>query len=116
MSQKFCDVFPTVTLPEQYGTLADMITVDRIVSTRQKDMLKVYITCERLIEKQDIFETFFSYLPQDLDILCEQNPENPQYKEWKTWMDLHYETLKQSVCQKNAKISMGLLIVSCTRR
>ena len=56
MSQKFCDVFPTVTLPEQYGTLADMITVDRIVSTRQKDMLKVYITCERLIEKQDIFE------------------------------------------------------------
>lgn len=76
------------------------------------------ISCkpEELAKKQDIFETFFSYLPQDLDILCEQNPENPQYKEWKTWMDLHYETLKQSVCQKNAKISMGLLIVSCTRR
>ncbi|MGN0405382.1 MAG: class I SAM-dependent methyltransferase [Bariatricus sp.] len=64
-------------------------------------------------KKEDIFETFFSYLPQDLYILCDQEPENLEYKDWKAWMELHYEALKQSICCESSEISMGLRIISC---
>ena len=69
--------------------------------------------CKDIKKKQYVFETFFSYLPQDIDILCNQEPENLAYKEWKSWINTHYSKLEQLIMRMDTSISMGTLIVSC---
>ena len=55
MSQKFFEVFPTLKLEGDCKAYMELATVERIATTRTRDLYKVYITCDRLIEKQYIY-------------------------------------------------------------
>ncbi len=56
MERRFFEVFPTIRLDGVCKAYMDMTTVQRIATTRTRDLYKVYITCDRLIEKQYIYE------------------------------------------------------------
>ncbi len=55
MSKKFFDVFPTLKLDTGLNDLYEQVTVDRISATNRKDFLRVYISSDRLIQKEDVF-------------------------------------------------------------
>lgn len=65
--------------------------------------------------KADIFETFFSYLPEDVAQLLKEEPDSKQYKGWICWLDTHYEDLRRSILSEHSQITMGIKILSCVR-
>ena len=56
MSKKFFDVFPTLKLDTGLKNLYEQVTVDKVSSTKRKDFLRVYISSDRLIQKEDVFK------------------------------------------------------------
>lgn len=63
--------------------------------------------------KEDIFTTFFSYLPEDVALLQKLSPENDLYGQWAQWLDKHFDTLKTAVLHPESTISMGMRILTC---
>ena len=55
MGKKFFEVFPTLKLDTGLRDLYEQVTVDKVSSTKRKDFLRIYISSERLIQKEDIF-------------------------------------------------------------
>ncbi len=55
MSKCFGDVFPGLRLDGDMGRLFDKVTVERVTANRQRDFVRVYIDCDRLIPKDMIF-------------------------------------------------------------
>jgi len=66
-------------------------------------------------KKQAIFTTFFSYLPEDVELLLGAAPENEEYRAWAAWLDRHYDALRQLILQEKSYISMGIRILTCTK-
>lgn len=66
-------------------------------------------------KKQAIFTMFFTFLPEDVRLLLDLEPENEEYKSWSTWLDRNYETLKQRIMQEQSEISMGIKILTCVK-
>lgn len=66
-------------------------------------------------KKKAVFKTFLSYLPYDIALLLEQEPQNKRYLYWKEWMASHFEHLKEAVQADASKISMGIRIITCNR-
>jgi len=66
-------------------------------------------------KKKAIFTTFFSYLPEDIRLLLDTEPENIKYKSWSEWLDRNYETLRNLILQEKSVISMGMKILTCTK-
>ena len=66
-------------------------------------------------KKKDIFKTFFSYLPEDVELLLEEEPECEEYQEWEKWLDHNYKKLRRLIVQGNSSISMGVKILSCMK-
>lgn len=60
--------------------------------------------------KADIFETFFSYLPEDVRLLLDREPENAAVRKAAMWLEEHYEALKRLILRKDTHISMGFRI------
>lgn len=56
MAKRFPDVFPGLELSENVRGLFDKVNVERVTATRQKDVIRIYISCERLILKEMIFD------------------------------------------------------------
>ncbi|MBR1772097.1 MAG: PolC-type DNA polymerase III [Lachnospiraceae bacterium] len=56
MSKPFSDVFTTLQLNETKQLLFMDAEVEKIVSTKSRDYLRIYLRCDRLIPKQDIQE------------------------------------------------------------
>ena len=54
MSKLFFDVFPTFHLENELGSLLKEAEVRRITTTENKNHIKVYLFCNRLIQKPDI--------------------------------------------------------------
>ncbi|MBO5292661.1 MAG: PolC-type DNA polymerase III [Lachnospiraceae bacterium] len=54
MAKKFMDVFPALKLDTAYRDLLEQVEVEKITATKRKDFLRVYITCDRLIQKEKI--------------------------------------------------------------
>ncbi|MCR4691035.1 MAG: PolC-type DNA polymerase III [Lachnospiraceae bacterium] len=52
MGRKFAEVFPSIQLKEEYTLVMEQVTVEKIVMTKTRERLKVYITCNNLIEKR----------------------------------------------------------------
>ncbi len=65
-------------------------------------------------KKEAIFTTFFSYLPDDITLLLDEDPENDEYKFWYTWLEQNYNELKTLVLSEESIISMGMKILTCT--
>lgn len=70
---------------------------------------------EELERKNQIFQTFFSYLPEDVEILLAEEPDNRDYQEWQKWLGENYEGLRQQILSKDSEITMGMQILSCEK-
>ena len=57
MAKGFMEVFPGLKLEGSVRGLFEKVTVERVTATRQKDLIRVYISCDRLIPKQTVFAT-----------------------------------------------------------
>ncbi len=66
-------------------------------------------------KKKDIYKTFFSYLPEDVDILLSEDEKNSEYREWKKWIDSNYLSLKELIESPSSSISMGMKILTCRK-
>ncbi len=66
-------------------------------------------------KKEDLFDMFFSYLPEDVQILLEQEPDHPRPVQWKRWIQQKFERLQQLVLAEGTSISMGLNIFTAGR-
>lgn len=122
--------------PDEEGLLSDFLKIleqDRfsgnrrlgcsLVQTLQRRGYEdIVCWCEQisaegkeLEKKADIFETFFSYLPEDVQILRREDPENEQYQQWESWFNANGEKLRRLILEEKSQISMGMKILSCTR-
>ena len=54
MAKKFFEVFPTLKLNKNLQDLFEQVLVDKVSATRQKDFIRIYISCDRLIQKENI--------------------------------------------------------------
>lgn len=61
-------------------------------------------------KREAIFDTFFSYLPEDVALLRRQEPDNPLYAQWEAWLREHYWALRQRVLTGESAITLGLNI------
>ncbi len=56
MEKKFFEAFPKLILDGVVKDLFEQVVVERITATKRKDLLRVYIRSERLIEKELIYK------------------------------------------------------------
>jgi len=52
----FLEVFPTLQLHKELCALMEQVQVERISTTRNRDFLRIYIQCDRLIQKKTIWK------------------------------------------------------------
>lgn len=64
-------------------------------------------------KKCDIFTTFFSYLPQDVQLLQKQEQHNVEYAEWAAWLDQHFAALRNLILAKGTDVSIGIRMMTC---
>ena len=55
MTKGFMEVFPELVLEQEVRALFEKVKVERVTTTRQKDLIRVYISCGRLIPTTVIF-------------------------------------------------------------
>ena len=55
MEKNFFEAFPNLKLTGAHKDLFEQVVVERITATRRKDILRIYIRSERLIEKEDVY-------------------------------------------------------------
>lgn len=67
-------------------------------------------------KKEDIFTTFFSYLPDDVELLLAEDPENAEYIAFSDWLRENYESLRRVITDNKTEIKMGLKIAACKRK
>jgi len=56
MQKKFMEVFPGLKLDKTLKVLFEQVDVQRVASTKTRDVLRVYIYSEHLIEKRDVWQ------------------------------------------------------------
>ena len=61
--------------------------------------------------KEDIFEMFFSYLPEDVPTLRAEAPEAPDWGQMERWLAENLAQLKHIILADNSEISMGMAVV-----
>ena len=54
MEKVFFEAFPNLKLDGMLKDLFEQVVVERITATKRKDLLRIYIRSERLIEKEKI--------------------------------------------------------------
>ena len=57
MEKKFFEAFPNLNLTGMQKELFEEVLVEKITATKRKDLLRIYIRSERLIEKEIIYRT-----------------------------------------------------------
>ena len=57
MSKQFFEVFPTLQLDKKMKNLLESTMVERVTSNRAKDMLRIYLQSNHLLQKDFIWET-----------------------------------------------------------
>lgn len=55
MEKNFFEAFPNLKLTGARKDLFEQVVVERITATRRKDILRIYIRSERLIEKEEVY-------------------------------------------------------------
>lgn len=84
MGQKFFEVFPTLKLDKESHSLMEDVLVTRVVTTKARDMLKVYITSNNLIDKETIYRVE-KELPRQLFAAMETGEVAPVFKLLETY-------------------------------
>lgn len=75
----------------------------------------IHVTGDELSQKEDIFTTFCSYLPDDLLLLTRQEPENALYQKELEWVHENFEKLHRQITSKKTTVFMGVKIFTCGR-
>ena len=57
MSKKFFEVFPTLQLDKKIKNLLESTVVERVTSNRARDMIRVYLQSDHLLQKDLVWET-----------------------------------------------------------
>ncbi|MEE1437702.1 MAG: PolC-type DNA polymerase III [Lachnospiraceae bacterium] len=84
MSHSFMEVFPTLHLEGDCKVYMEDVRVDRVVTTRARDLLKVYISCDNIIEKEYIYKVE-KELHKQLFSALEGGKEGPEVKLYETF-------------------------------
>ena len=58
MEKNFFEAFPNLKLEGVQKELFEQVVVEKITTTKRKDILRIYIRSERLIEKDSIWLPF----------------------------------------------------------
>ena len=90
-----------------------MISCKLILSILNEFVNEISCRCKK---KEDIFTTFFSYLPDDVELLLEEDPENAEYIAFSDWLRVNYESLHRVITDNKTEIKMGLKIAACKRK
>ena len=56
MNKKFFEVFPTLQLDKKLKALLESTEVERVTSNRAKDMLRIYLQSDHLLQKETVWE------------------------------------------------------------
>ena len=78
------EVFPTLHLEGDCKVYMEDVRVDRVVTTRERDLLKVYISCDNIIEKEYIYKVE-KELHKQLFSALEGGKEGPEVKLYETF-------------------------------
>jgi len=78
------EVFPTLHLEGDCKVYMEDVRVDRVVTTRARDLLKVYISCDNIIEKEYIYKVE-KELHKQLFSALEGGKEGPEVKFYETF-------------------------------
>ena len=78
------EVFPTLHLEGDCKVYMEDVRVDRVVTTRTRDLLKVYISCDNIIEKEYIYKVE-KELHKQLFSALEGGKEGPEVKLYETF-------------------------------
>lgn len=70
---------------------------------------------EETEKKRVMFRILCSFLPEDVVLLREKEPENEKYAQWDVWLKENYEPFKQTVLGKDAAFRMGIRFMTCRR-
>ena len=55
MEKRFFEAFPNLKLTGTHKDLFEQVVVEKVTATKRKDLLRIYIRSERLIEKEDVY-------------------------------------------------------------
>ena len=55
MGKKLLEVLPALEAPDSFGDLLSMIEVEKVVPTKDRSVVRIYIRCSRLIPKKEIY-------------------------------------------------------------
>lgn len=64
-------------------------------------------------KKKDLFDIFFSYLPQDIRLLRRQETDNIRYASCTSWLSQHYNTLRNIILAEESELSIGIRTITC---
>ncbi len=116
-----------------FGELLGMIERDRFSGDREvgKHIGEILTACgyEDIIirhravsadagekeKKRAIYTMFFSYFPDDVRLLLEEEPNNEEYKCWKAWLERNYDELERTCLSDGSTISIGITILTCRK-
>ena len=56
MARRFWDVLPMLSVSDDLKELLDHVTIDKVVSSRDRSSLRIYMICERLVPKRYIYK------------------------------------------------------------
>ena len=119
MGKPFFEVFPSLTLERNVRDIMEQTSVEKVSATKKKDYLRVYILSERLIFKEDIWQTEQAIKSQlfprvNLTVkIYEKFNLSEQYNPQKL-LDVYFESILQEVREysnveynvlKNAQLS-----------
>ena len=79
----------------------------------KSECTKVCSSGQEKQKKEDMFEIFCSYLPEDLALLKEQN--SSYEKEWE-WVQKNFDKLRQRMTDDATAVSVGVRICTCAKR
>lgn len=54
MAKQFFEVFPSLKLDQKNRDLFEQVSIEKVSATKRKDFIRIYITCEYLIQKDTI--------------------------------------------------------------
>ncbi len=74
---------------------------------------RIYAPVGDIEMKEDIFEVYFTYLPEDVKMLCDEHPQNMEYRKWSDWLKENFEQLRKLVLSKDAQLSIGICFMTC---
>ena len=66
-------------------------------------------------DKATLFDTYFSFIPEDLKLMVERHPENKAFKDDKQWVDGIYGELEEQFQSENFFFSLGFMLFTAKK-